>query len=430
MRRLKVLISAYCCEPDRGSEPGVGWNVALGLARHHDVWVLTRGANRAAIEAALPEDPALVIEFVYFDLPDWARSWKRGMRGLQLYYYLWQLGAGGVARALHRRLAFDLVHHLTLGKYWAPSFLWRLDAPLVWGPVGGGESAPTTYYRSYGVRGVVYELSRTLAQWLAHLDPFVNLTARRSRIALVATPETARRVERLGARCIRYVPGQTGVSHEDMQFLDGSVDRAPRPFRVLTVGRLLHWKALHLGLEAFARAELAGAEYWIIGDGPEELRLRRLAASLGMWERVVFRGQIPRREALALLRRCDVLMHPSVHDFSPTVVFEAMAARKPILCLGLGGPAVQVSPETGVVVPAADPTQAVVGLARALRRLESNAALRRRMGAAGRQRVEALHTWDRNVATLLDVYEEAVGSSSHAPHRPTRRRRIPTGWFS
>jgi glycosyltransferase involved in cell wall biosynthesis len=415
MRRLRVLLSAYCCEPGRGSEPGVGWNVALGLARHHDVWVLTRASNRATIEAALPEGPPPGLKFVYYDLPAWARWWKRGMRGLQLYYYLWQVGAGGVARALHRRIGFDLAHHLTLGKYWAPTFLWRVDAPLVWGPLGGGESAPITYYGSYGLRGVVYELSRTLAQWLARLDPFVNMTARRSRIALVATPDTASRVERLGARCVRQVPGQTGVSDEDMAVLDGGEDLEPRPFRVLTVGRLLHWKALHLGLAAFARAELADAEYWIIGDGPEEDRLRRLAASLGLRDRVIFRGQVPRHEALVLLRRCDVLMHPSVHDFSPTVVFEAMAARKPVICLGLGGPAVQVSAATGVVVPAADPTAAVAGLARALRRLESGAGLRRQLGAAGRERVEALHTWDRNVGTLLDVYSEVVGDSLPTP---------------
>ena len=55
--RLRVLLSAYACEPGKGSEPGVGWNWVKQLARHEDVWVLTRSNNRGAIEQALRSEP-------------------------------------------------------------------------------------------------------------------------------------------------------------------------------------------------------------------------------------------------------------------------------------------------------------------------------------------------------------------------------------
>jgi hypothetical protein len=38
---MKILISAYSCEPGMGSEPGVGWNIAREVAKYHEVWVLT-----------------------------------------------------------------------------------------------------------------------------------------------------------------------------------------------------------------------------------------------------------------------------------------------------------------------------------------------------------------------------------------------------
>jgi hypothetical protein len=57
VRRLNVLLSAYACEPGRGSEPAVGWNTAVELASHHEVWVLTRANNRPQIEARLAGDP-------------------------------------------------------------------------------------------------------------------------------------------------------------------------------------------------------------------------------------------------------------------------------------------------------------------------------------------------------------------------------------
>ena len=55
-KKLKILISAYACEPDKGSEPGVGWNWAKQISRFHEVWVITRKNNRPSIEKELEEN--------------------------------------------------------------------------------------------------------------------------------------------------------------------------------------------------------------------------------------------------------------------------------------------------------------------------------------------------------------------------------------
>src|SRR5687768_6426183 len=77
-RVMKILVSAYACDPTRGSEPGAGWNWVRQAARFHDVWVITRAKNRRPIEDALREDPLPSVRWIYFDLPRWARFWKRG----------------------------------------------------------------------------------------------------------------------------------------------------------------------------------------------------------------------------------------------------------------------------------------------------------------------------------------------------------------
>jgi hypothetical protein len=84
VKRLKVLMSAYACAPGKGSEPGVGWAVAREMACYHDIWVITRRNNRPAIEAELARNPQPGLCFVYWDLPNWARFWKRGRRGASL----------------------------------------------------------------------------------------------------------------------------------------------------------------------------------------------------------------------------------------------------------------------------------------------------------------------------------------------------------
>src|SRR4051812_45653270 len=108
---MKVLLSAYGCDPGGGSEGGVGWNMAREMANCHEVWVLTRANNRPEIEAELSSHPIPGLHFAYYDLPRWARWWKRGQRGVRLYYYLWQLGIYCVAKRLHREVGFDLAHH-------------------------------------------------------------------------------------------------------------------------------------------------------------------------------------------------------------------------------------------------------------------------------------------------------------------------------
>jgi hypothetical protein len=127
------------------------------VARFHEVWVITRANNRDSIECALAKEPLPNVHWVYFDLPDWARVWKRKQRGVHLYYYLWQIAIFFVGRKLQRQTGFDLVHHITLGQYWVPSFLALLPVPFIWGPVGGGESAPWDFTRGTGWRGRLIE---------------------------------------------------------------------------------------------------------------------------------------------------------------------------------------------------------------------------------------------------------------------------------
>ncbi len=408
---LRVLLSAYACEPGKGSEPGVGWNWARQIARFHEVWVVTRANNRKPIEAVLAQGPLPNAHFVYVDLPSWVSFWKKGRRGIYLYYYLWQIAAYVAARKLHQEVRFDVVHHVTFVKYAMPSFMALLPVPFVWGPVGGGESAPRGFCRSFSLRGKVFEIFRRLARRLGEFDPFVRLTARRAVLALATTKETEARLRLLGCSQVS-VFSEAGLPLEEIAWLGQLPRRQAKPFRVISSGNLIHWKGTEFGLRAFAQfhSEFRDSEYWVVGDGPERKRLERLADRLQVTESVRLWGELPRSQLLQKLADCDVLMHPSLHDSGGWVCLEAMAAGRPVLCLDLGGPALQVTEETGIRLRSHSPMQAVEDLADALMTLASDPMLCSAMGVAGRRRISEHFNWNRKGLSMAKVYAALVGA--------------------
>jgi glycosyltransferase involved in cell wall biosynthesis len=408
---MKILISAYACEPNRGSEPGVGWNVVQEVSKYHQVWALTSNCHRAGIEAELAQNPLPNLHFIYVDpfgwQIDWSSSGKFSQKAVHLHYYLWQIWAYFLCRSLHQQIGWDVVHHVTYVRYSSPSFLSLLPVPFIWGPVGGGESAPPEFWQDFSLRAKVYETARHLLRSLGELDPFVKMTAKNSAVIRATTEDTAKRLYKIGAEQVQIMP-ESGLPEEEIARLEKCQMADSSAVRFISMGRLLHWKGFYLGLRAFAQANLKDAEYWILGDGPEGEKLADLAADLGIAQQVKFWGRLPREETLAKLAESHVLVHPSLHDSGGWVCMEAMAAGRPVICLDLGGPGVQVTAETGWKIKADHPKQAIADLAKAMTYLASDPELRRKMGQAGQKRVRENFSWESRGRQLAQLYEQLV----------------------
>jgi glycosyltransferase involved in cell wall biosynthesis len=392
----------------------------LTIAREHDVWLLTSHESEADIKAALADGNNPRLHPVLIDPFGWVLNRRERRKefpwSAQAHYYAWQIQAYFVGRALHRRVGFDAVHHVTFGRYYSPSFLSLLSVPFIWGPVGGAERAPWSFWPGFGARGIVYESIRSVVRTIGELDPFVRATARRSALARGTTPQTAARLHRLGATHVE-VMHQSGLTAGELDAInvdDHTADVEP-PF-FLSVTRLLPWKGLHLSIAAFARARLPDTDYRIVGWGPDDDRLRDLSARLGVDDRIVFVGELSRREVFRLLSASTAFVHPSLHDSGGHACLEAMAASKPVICLDLGGPAQQVTPATGFIIPASHPEAVIAGIAEAMHTLRHDEGLRTTMGIHARERA-AEFNWNNRARVLFDAYESVLASTEHPSSR-------------
>ncbi len=407
---MKILVSAYACEPAKGSEPYVGWNLPRHLARYNQIVLLTRGNNREKIEAELRKTPTANLTVAYFDLPKWLRWWKKGNRGIHVYYYLWQIGAYAKARRLHKQFDFDVAHHLTFGMDWIPSFLWLLPVPFVCGPLVGAETVARSFRRTFSWVAIARENVRACVRRLVQFDPVMRMAARRTAVALASGPQLRERLIKLGYRDVRLC-ASVAISRREIDSVSGNGVRPKSGrMRFVCVGNLFAFRAFDAVLGAFSSVlrDVDDAELWFIGDGPERRTLTSKAQQLGVARAVTFWGTVARDRVLKLLSDCDVLVYPCLRGAISMACLEAMAAGLPVITLDIGGTALQVSDQAGIRIPAVNPNQLTEALAAAMRGLAIDAGARLRLAQGARERARGEFSWEAKASFISELYTEVV----------------------
>ncbi len=409
---MKILLSAYSCFPCQTSEPGNAWRTINEALRDHEVWAVIADAHqyRELTERWLAKNPLPNFHPVFVRLNPALQRLAALPAANAIYYHLWQQHLRGVVRELHQRTKFDLVHHITYGRYWSPSGLRGLNLPFIWGPVGAAETPPRSFVRELPWRCRTIEVVRDTARQMCERTAALRDTARAATIAIGVTRESCAALQRLGARRVERMP-QMALTDADLAQFAALPAPPAGPLRAICVGRHVYWKGFYLAIRAFAEFARRNqeAELWIVNDGPFRRELEKTAVGAGVSARVKFLGTLPKySDVLARLGQVHVLLHPALHEGFGNVCLEAMAAGRPVGCLDIGGPASQITPATGFAAPATNPAEAVAALANWLARLDRDRQLLAAMSAAARDHVQKNFTMRRINEQMRTFYAEAV----------------------
>lgn len=406
MNNKTILATCYAVNPYKGSEDAMGWNFVNQIARFNKVYAVTRENNKTAIEKYISENPNAVynnITFLYFDLPYWMRFWKKGGRGAMLYYYMWQKGIVNFVRK--QNIDFDIAHNVNFHNDWTPSFLWKLNKPMVWGPIGHHPLIPKQYLKSYSSKYLV----KDRATWMVkkyfwnYSSPLKKTVKNAAHILCMNSGVPA--VLKLKEQSFSILPS---VATEDFA---KNIETKNNNFNIISVGRFVPLKGFDLTLVSYLKFidslplfEKKNCKLTLVGSGPEKDFYRQIIIDNDAESYVEIIEWIDRKDLMKIYEKSSVFLFPS-HEGAGMVVAEALSFGLPVVCLDNEGPGQFINSSCGISIPESNYENTVSQLSEALLKLYSDKALLDKMGIAARRQYEEKFTWDSRGEHLKNIYK-------------------------
>ena len=407
-----VLINAYACGPNRGSEPGMAWNWCCHLAKHCELHIITEGEFRDDIDRALPAmEHGHNMHFYYLPVSEKIRRmcWNQGDWRFYYYYAKWQKRALAEAHRIIASTHIDVMHQLNMVGFREPGFLYKIkDKPLIWGPIGGMEQTPVKYIETLPLKSKIKVLVKNcINDWQRKHDRRVKKMISTSSYVIAATKEALEIVQDYHHKIHSTHINETGCSAEIRAY--SPLDNKDT-FDIIWCGRFIYTKRLDLALYSLKNTKNAdGIRLHIIGTGTDEdiNAAKTLAQTLKIEQQVIWHGLVSNQEVQKLMQSADLFFFTSIKETTSTVILEAIQNGLPILCFDAFGFGPIVDSTVGIKIPLTNPTQSVKEFAEKIDYLYYHREKLRRMSEGCRAKQQEL-SWERKAEQMVEIYHKAI----------------------
>lgn len=408
---MKILYDCFSCSPYYGSDEGIGWLWPYYMRHYHEVWVIVRKDRRADIEQYCKLHNIRDINFIYCDIPDFINFYykrkeknKNGVLDFLAYQFLWQYVAVKVAMKIHKKVHFDLVHHVSTNDFRLLGRLYKLNIPLILGPIGGAQETPEVL-RAY-VKG--HEKNEMLRKWLNHLFtvfPGYKKMLRKAYKVYFSNRETQDFLKDIivdASKC--SILTEIGIKREEIQKKNRK--KTHEVFTFLWAGRMEYRKGLEFLLEVLE--QLSMEEKWqliLCGTGTEMEKYQKICKTKSYKNRVKFLGAVPYEKMKTIYKEADVFVFPSLRETTGTVILEAMAQGLPVICLKQGGASFVITDDTGFLISGKEKEDYIRNYAQAMRQCISQTDMVLEKGKKCVERVEKYYTWEQKICDMDQIYQ-------------------------
>ncbi len=411
---MKILLSAIACNPEHGSESGVGWKAATALSKRHKVHVLANASERKYVDPVLAAGAYPNLSFTYFG-EDRAYHQNRLIARLQswLRYLNWTKQSLHVAGRLLGKERFDLAHHVTYSSWRIPSPFWKLSLPFIWGPVGGAAEYPRHLLGSLAARSAVFEVARGLSNLHASRSSALRDCVRNSAAVVASNRETLDKLLALRGRSegMHLLFPTFFTDQQIAMFQCDPADKpAADPVRLFAGGNIIGSKGLIFALEALQIAAQRGIKWRLVvgGYGPEVPFLKKQARALGIADWVEFHMGFSGTDYIKKLEESHVFILPSFRENAGITMLEAMLAGCVPVIADASAQAGVVTDRCGFKIPVDSAAGISEGLASAVCLLAQQPQRRIEMGRAASALVATTFREDSYVSNISKVYADVL----------------------
>lgn len=402
---MKILLSAFACEPNRGSEPGVGWNWAVELAKYHEVWVLTRSNNREKIESV---EAIKNLHFIYYSVPGlkFLENYSKNLI-IHFYYTLWQRKIIKVIVKKNEKYNFDIAHHVTYNEFRNLPQIWKIrNIKTVVGPLGGGQTIEKALIPY--CEGNINRLKESIRGYINILSKqkiLRNNLLSKYDLVFIADDSTYNFLECKSINAISML--ETGIKSENLE--DGSSlhENKNKKFQILWAGLLIYRKGFSLLIDAIEKLEdKEGIEVIVIGNGPLKSVYKQRIKERNLERYFNFKGELPYEQMKKCYLSSDLFVFTSLRDTSGNVVLEAMSNGLPTIALRHHGVKNMLDDNAGILIDVNSTSQVVSDLAVSISKLRNNPTERLIMGKHAIKLIKENFLWEEKAKKMSHYYNE------------------------
>ena len=406
---IKVLVNAYACNPNWGSEQGIGWHWSIELAKYCQVIVITEGEFRDNIEKAVENLPQKEnLTFVYNNVPDKVRKmcWNQGDWRFYYYYRKWQKKTLEIAESICEREHIDVIHQLNMQGFREPGLLWKIEGPkYIWGPVGGMGIMPLSYLKGVSFKKrLFFMLKNTINKLQFTYQPNVRKAVNRADVLLASTPDEQRVFKSIYNKDSLFV-NDTGCDITNLRHdWENSTDL---PLNLIWVAKFDFRKQLALAIKVVAELKDLNVRLNVVGGGADDCYYKQLANRLGVGDKCIFHGVIPHDVVMKMMLSADVFFFTSIMEATSTVILEAIGTKLPIVCFDTCGFGPIVNEKIGRKVPISNPNQSIRDFSMVIRNLYHHRNLLPQLSKNCEERQWEL-SWENKAKKMVEIYEEIL----------------------
>lgn len=404
---LKILINAYACSPNMGSEPGMAWNWCVNLANYCELYIITEGEFKEKIESELPNlSQGSRMHFYYNTVSDEVREmcWNQGDWRFYKHYRQWQYKTYEMATEIMKTVSIDVLHQLNMIGFREPGYLWKIQGvPLVWGPVDAKEKFPVAYLDGAGVKTKVFTYLKNYITGLQLKYSKRVSKAVNSAAAVVSASSNSQQSFKKFFNIDSPLINETGCYIQEHP-VHNKVDK--EYLDLLWVGKLDFRKQLGLAIKTLAKVKDLPVRLHVVGGGNSTL-YKNMANELQVGDAIKWYGLITHKEVQEVMQNSDLFFFTSVAEGTPHVVLEAISNNLPVLCINTCGQGDSVNDAVGIKIGLSNPEDSTDAFAANIKYLFNNRGVLHTMALNCKNRQEEL-SWDVKAKQMLEIYNKSI----------------------